>query len=251
MQFLLLMPPQLIGPFIFRDLGYLYQLVVPGQVPCVGFIWPCRSFRLLPSCYEGWPSASLVRWLPCIWITVLLRLTCVIKMYSVSFAFQAGLPDTESDGITLIPAYIPTHLNVEADYLSWDQLLLEWHFLPQVPQAAFCLWGLPEVDLLACTLGLNAFSHHWTFQVSYMFTPLALVPLVLSRVSGRTCQQSTQTFDYGGTMLDGGSLASHSSQHVGRCSSVSSHHKISHCGCFGWPGAQGSVISAFNPLAAQ
>ena len=52
-------------------------------------------------------------------------------------------------------------------------------------------------------------------------------------------------------MLDGGSLASHSSQHVGRCSSVVSHHKRSHCGCFSRPGAQGSVISAFNPLAAQ
>ena len=36
------------------------------------------------------------------------------------------------------------------------------------------------------------------------------------QVSGRTCQRSTQTFDSGGTMLDGGSLASHSFQHVGR-----------------------------------
>ena len=27
--------------------------------------------------------------------------------------------------------------------------------------------------------------------------------------------------------------------------------KRSHCGCFGRPGAQGSAISAFNPLAAQ
>ena len=74
------MPPPLIGPFIFRDLGYLYQLVVPGQVPCVGLILPCRNFRLLPSCYVGWPSTSLVRWLPCIWITALLWLTCVIKV---------------------------------------------------------------------------------------------------------------------------------------------------------------------------
>ena len=40
------------------------------------------------------------------------------------------------------------------------------------------------------------------------------------QVSGRTCQWSTQTFDSGGAMLDGGFLASHSSQHVGRCSSV-------------------------------
>ena len=77
---LLLMLHPLIWPFIFRDLGYLYQLVVPGQVPCLGLILPCRNFRLLLSCYIGWPSASLVRWLPCIWITVLLRHTCVIKV---------------------------------------------------------------------------------------------------------------------------------------------------------------------------
>ena len=71
------------------------------------------------------------------------------------------------------------------------------------------------------------------------------------QVSGRTCQQSTQTFDSGGAMLDGGSLASHSSQHVGRCSLAVSHCKRSHRGCFHLPGTQGSVISAFNPLAAE
>ena len=67
-------------------------------------------------------------------------------------------------------------------------------------QAAFHLWGLPEVDLLASScstqyqhyftletllplgaLALNAFSHLWNFQVSYVFPPLALVPLVLSK----------------------------------------------------------------------
>ena len=107
---------------------------------------------------------------------------------------------TDKHGITLLPAYIPTHLNVEADFLSKDQMLLEWHLLPQVAQAAFCLWGLPEVDLLASScstqcqhyftletplplgaLRLNAFSHPWQFQVSYVFPPLALVPLVLSK----------------------------------------------------------------------
>ena len=39
---------------------------------------------------------------------------------------------TNKHGISLIPAYIPTHLNVEADALSQDQMLLDWHFLPQV-----------------------------------------------------------------------------------------------------------------------
>ena len=107
---------------------------------------------------------------------------------------------TNKHGITLLPAYIPTHLNVEAGYLSQGWLLLEWHFLPQVAQAAFCLWGLPEMDLLASSpsiqcqhyftletpvplgaLRLNAFSHPGMFQVSYVFPPLALVPLVLSK----------------------------------------------------------------------
>ena len=31
---------------------------------------------------------------------------------------------TEKHSITFFPAYIPTHLNVEANYLSWGQLLL-------------------------------------------------------------------------------------------------------------------------------
>ena len=71
------------------------------------------------------------------------------------------------------------------------------------------------------------------------------------QVFGIACQRSTQTFCSGGTMLDGGSLASHSSQHVGRHSLAVSHPKRSFHGCFRRPGTQGSAISAFNPLAAQ
>ena len=101
---------------------------------------------------------------------------------------------TSKHGIPLIPAYILTHLNVEGDFLSQDQLLPEWHLLPQITHAAFCLLGLAEVELLASShstqcqhyftletplplgaLGLNAFSHLWTFQVSYVFPPPALV----------------------------------------------------------------------------
>ena len=107
---------------------------------------------------------------------------------------------TDKHVSTLTPAYISTHLNVEAKYLSWDWMLQEWHLVPQVAQAAFHLWGLPEVDLLSSShstqcqdyytletalslgsLGLNAFNHPWTFQVSYVFHPPALFPLVLSK----------------------------------------------------------------------
>ena len=176
---------------------------------------------------------------------------------------------TNKHSIILLPAYIPTHLIVEADYLFRDWLLPEWHLLPQVTQAMFCLWGLPEVDLLASScstqcqhyftldtplplgaLGLNAFSHLLTVQVSCVsFSGSGPSCSVL--VSSRTCQWSTQTFDSGGTMLDGGYLASHHCQHVGRCSLAVSHHKRSCHGCFSRPGAQGSVISAFNPLTSQ
>ena len=71
---------------------------------------------------------------------------------------------------------------------------------PSGSSGGFSLWGLPDVDLLASScstqcqhyytlesplplgaLGLNAFNHPWTFQVSYMFPSPALVPLVLSK----------------------------------------------------------------------
>ena len=134
-------------------------------------ILACRNFRLLPSCSIGWPSASLVRLLPCIWITVLLRCTCVIKVvWCLLFSRLACwiLSLTDKHGITLLPAYIPTHLNVEAYFLSWDWMLLEWHLLPQMAQAAFHLWDLPEVDLLA--------SSH-SIQCQYYFTLETPLPL--------------------------------------------------------------------------
>ena len=109
---------------------------------------------------------------------------------------------TNKHSITLIPAYITTHIIVEADYLSLGQLLPEWHLLPQIAQAAFHLLGLPEVNLLASShtiqchyyytletplpleaQGLNAFNHPWMFQVSYVLPPPALVPLVLSKLN--------------------------------------------------------------------
>ena len=100
-------------------------------------------------------------------------------------------------------------------------------------------------------LGLNAFSHPWKFQVSYVFPPPALVPLVLSKFLAEHVNGQLRHLISGGSMLDGGSLASHCSQHAGRGSLAVPSCKRSHHGCFVRPGTQGSVISAFNPLAAQ
>ena len=109
-------------------------------------------------------------------------------------------------GITPVPAYIPTHLNVEANYLSWDWLLPEWHLFPQVAQATFCIWGLPGVDLQASshsTLCQHLKLHYlWglgveCLQPSLDFSGKLCVSSSSSsssrsvQVSGRICQWST------------------------------------------------------------
>ena len=45
---------------------------------------------------------------------------------------------TSKLSITLIPAYMPTHLNVEANYLLWGQMLLDVHFNFGVYQRWIC-----------------------------------------------------------------------------------------------------------------
>ena len=103
----------------------------------------------------------------------------------------------------LLMLYCPTSMWRQI-FLSQDQLLLvlEWYFLPQVAQAAFHLWGLPEVDLLASScstqcqhyftleiqlpvgaLGLNAFSNPWNFQVSYGVSSYSSGPSCSAQVS--------------------------------------------------------------------
>ena len=58
--------------------------------------------------------------------------------------------------ITPFPAYIPTHLNVEANYLSWGQLFLERHLFPKMAQAAFHLLGYRKWNCWYPPLPLNA-----------------------------------------------------------------------------------------------
>ena len=105
---------------------------------------------------------------------------------------------TNTWGISLISAYIPTHLNVEADCLSQGRLVQKWHLLVHIPEPIFQFWGELEVNLLASShtkqcqyyislenplplgvLGLNASNHPGTYQVNYMFSPSTIAPLIL------------------------------------------------------------------------
>ena len=101
------------------------------------------------------------------------------------------------------------------------------------------------------SLGVECLQPSLEFSGELCVSSSSSGPSCSGQVSSRTYQQSTQTFDSGGSMLDGSSLASHSSQHAGRHSLAVSHCKRSHCGCFGRPGTQGSAISAFKPFGCS
>ena len=170
-------------------------------------------------------------------------------VYSVFFFSRLAcqiLSLANKHSITLIPAYIPTHLNVEADYLSCGQLLLEWHLLPQYSSSRFSSLGptrggsagiLPYHSMPALLhlgnsttsggLELNAFNYPWTFSDKLYVSSFCISSSISVQVPGRTCWRSTHTSDSGGSMLDGGCLVSHSSQHVGRHASVLFLHKRS------------------------
>ena len=151
MWLFLQMPQPIIWPFIFRVLDWHYQLVDPSEVLCIRLIMLCKNSG---SCHDAvwndfWLSSKVVA----------LHLgNCIAKAYlcnqdgTVS-PFHSRLACkilrlTDKHSIIFIPSYIPSHLNVEADFLSWGQLLLEWHLLPCIAQGAFLLWSLSEVDLL-------------------------------------------------------------------------------------------------------
>ena len=223
----------LIGPFIFRDLGYLYQLVVPGQVPCVELTLPCRNFMLLPSCYIEWPSVSLVRWLPCIWITVMLRRIYVIKVVHCLLFFQGCLLYTESDqqawyyssfSIHSYPPQCGGKLSVPGSVASGVVPSPSGGFLPLGPSrggpAGFSFYSMPALfhfgnSTASGGIGVECLQPSLDFSGKLCGSSSSSGPSCSVQVSSRTCQRSTQTFDSGGTMLDGGSLASHHSEHVG------------------------------------
>ena len=58
---------------------------------------------------------------------------------------------SEKRGMTLVPRYLPGHLNVLADHLSRRGQILktEWSLNQTIADRIFCAWGRPFVDLFA------------------------------------------------------------------------------------------------------
>ena len=151
---------------------------------------------------------------------------------------------TDKHGITLLPAYIPTHLNVEADFLflglpasgvAPSTSSGSGSFSPLGPSRGrpvgiFSFYSMPALfhfgnSAASGGLGVECLQPSLEISGKLCVSSSSSGPSCSVQVSSRTCQQSTQTFTSGGSMLDGGSLASHSSQHTGRHSSAVSHRK--------------------------
>ena len=117
----------------FHFQGSGLPVVEPGLALCAKCILPSKNSRLLSSFCISWPLGCLVRWLPYIWRTVLLKLIYVIKVAQHLFFSRLAchiLNLANEQGIVLIAAYIPTYAKVEA--ISLGRLILEWCLLPHI-----------------------------------------------------------------------------------------------------------------------
>ena len=100
------------------------------------------------------------------------------------------------------------------------------------------------------SLGVKDFNPLWTYKVRYI-SPYCMSPPSSVQVSDKVCDRSIQISDTYCTLLDGGSLPLHISQHVGRYSWFVSYSKRSHQGCLNRLDAPRSAITVFNPLLCR
>ena len=140
--------------FYFQSSGFPYSVVEPGEAVCARlynglYVLQAMVLRL----------CKLVSWLPGEVIALHLD-NSTAKAYLCN---QGGTASTfparlvcnnffslpKMHVINLLPTYLPTHLGVEAFYLSQGRLVPEWYLLPHIAEAAFQLWGQLEMDLLA------------------------------------------------------------------------------------------------------
>ena len=133
--------------------------------------------------------------------------------------------------------------NIECIKLRW----ICWHPLVPCSVSSITIWKIHYL----WGLGLECIQPSFDISGKLCLSSSCIISSGSVQCSGRTCHGSIQTFDSCGTMLDGGSLASQSSQPIGRHSSALSCNKRPCHGSIDGPGTQGSAISVFNLLAAQ
>jgi hypothetical protein len=99
----------------------------------------------------------------------------------------------------ILPAFIPSVENVQADAASRFQLVPDWHLDPSVFRRILSLWGPPQIDLftslqLAQTTrfmswraadspeAIDVLSMRWNFALAYLFPPIHLLKRVVRKL---------------------------------------------------------------------
>ena len=131
-------------PFIFRVLGFLYPIMAPVPILCQMYI-ALQEFQAVAFILQKmtfWLSGKVVA-LPLDNSTAAAHL-CSQAGTAPPFLSKLAcqiLNLANRHGITLIPANIHTHLNVEAEYLSQGRLVPNWHLLSCIAQGCISSLG--------------------------------------------------------------------------------------------------------------
>jgi hypothetical protein len=105
----------------------------------------------------------------------------------------------DSRQLRIIPAFILSEENLQADAASRFQLVPDWHLDPQVFLRISSLWGTPQIDLFALRQSaqtvrfmswraadspeaINALSMRWSFDLAFLFPPIPLLKRVVRKL---------------------------------------------------------------------
>jgi hypothetical protein len=101
--------------------------------------------------------------------------------------------------LRVLPAYIPSEENLQADAASRFQLVPDWHLNVNVFHQISTLWGTPQIDLFASRQpaqvarfmswwaadspeAINALSMRWDFRLAFLFPPIPLLKRVVRKL---------------------------------------------------------------------
>jgi hypothetical protein len=101
--------------------------------------------------------------------------------------------------LRILPAFIPSEENVQADAASRFQLVLDWHLYPQVFLLISTLWGPPQIVLFASRQStqrthfmswraadhpeaIDALRMRWDFMLAFLFPPIPLLKRVVRKL---------------------------------------------------------------------
>jgi hypothetical protein len=105
----------------------------------------------------------------------------------------------DSHQLRILPAFIPSEENLQADAASRFQLVPDWHLDPRVFWRISSLWGPPQINLFASRQSaqmtqfmswraadspeaIDALTMRWNFDLAYLFPPIPLLKRVVRKL---------------------------------------------------------------------